>query len=92
MQAAIAICFIALFLTSLSDRLLRLPLDEAVAVVIMSSQKAAPVAIAVISYVTPNIATQGLLSMPGLIGQLFQLFLGSYIAGHIAPKVSFSFL
>jgi hypothetical protein len=67
--------------------LLRLPLVEAIAVVIMSSQKSAPVAVTVITYVTPDIAVQGLLSIPGLIGQLFQIFLGSVIAKVLAKKV-----
>lgn len=43
--------------------LLRLPFREGVAVMIMSSQKSAPVAVTVISYLTPNLTQQGLMAM-----------------------------
>jgi len=49
---------------------LRLPPREAVATWIMTSQKSASVAVTLISYLTDNVAQQGLLAIPCLIGQL----------------------
>jgi sodium/bile acid cotransporter 7 len=46
-----------------SRYVLRLPFREAVAVTIMSSQKSAPVAVTVISYLTPDLTQQGLMAM-----------------------------
>lgn len=46
-----------------SRYVLRLPFREAVAVLIMSSQKSAPVAVTVISYLTPSLTQQGLMAM-----------------------------
>uniref|UniRef100_A0A383W7R8 Uncharacterized protein n=1 Tax=Tetradesmus obliquus TaxID=3088 RepID=A0A383W7R8_TETOB len=60
--------------------LLRLPFREAVAVVIMSSQKSAPVAVTVISYLTPSLTQQGLMAIPCILGQLAQIFIGSALA------------
>lgn len=57
-------------------RLIQLPASDRVAVVIMSSQKSAPVAVAVISYITSSTAEQGLLCLPALIGQMCQIFIG----------------
>eukprot|EP00898_Chlorokybus_atmophyticus_P008906 jgi/Chlat1/9016/Chrsp94S08290 len=68
-------------------RLLRLPLVEAIAVVIMASQKSAPVAVTVISYVTTDIVQQGLLAVPAIVGQLTQIFLGSALAKVLAKQV-----
>eukprot|EP00243_Klebsormidium_subtile_P002542 TRINITY_DN1508_c0_g1_i4.p1 TRINITY_DN1508_c0_g1~~TRINITY_DN1508_c0_g1_i4.p1 ORF type:complete len:400 (+),score=16.87 TRINITY_DN1508_c0_g1_i4:100-1299(+) len=76
-----------LVFNTVAVRLLHLPLIEAISIVIMSSQKSAPVAVTIITYISPNISTQGLLSIPALIGQLFQIFLGSAIAKVLAKKV-----
>ena len=65
---------ILFFITS---RILRLPIKEVVAVTIMASQKSAPVAVTLISYITTVPSTQGLLAIPALIGQLCQIFIGS---------------
>ncbi|KAF8065642.1 BASS4 [Scenedesmus sp. PABB004] len=62
---------------------LRLPLREGVATVIMSSQKSAPVAVTVISYLTPDLKTQGLLAIPCILGQLGQIFIGSALAARL---------
>jgi sodium/bile acid cotransporter 7 len=56
------------------------PRREGIAVLIMGSQKSAPVAITVISYMTPDVAQQGLLVLPCIIGQLSQIFIGSLLA------------
>jgi sodium/bile acid cotransporter 7 len=62
-------------------------LVEAIAVVIMASQKSAPVAVTVVSYVTYDAQLQGILAIPSIIGQLFQIFFGALIAGPIARAV-----
>ena len=67
---------------------LRMPAEEGVAVSIMGSQKSAPMAITAISYVTENVSTQGLLSVPCIIGQLVQIFAGAVYAPLIARKVA----
>jgi sodium/bile acid cotransporter 7 len=63
--------------------ILRLPVREAIAVFIMSSQKSAPVAVTVITYITPDIAQQGLLAIPCIVGQLAQIFIGSGLARYL---------
>ncbi|KAG2499005.1 hypothetical protein HYH03_003191 [Edaphochlamys debaryana] len=63
------------------------PIQEAVAVVVMASQKSAPVAVTVISYITSDPAQQGLLAIPSIVGQLSQIFIGAALAKAIAPRV-----
>lgn len=58
---------------------IQLPAAEAIAVLIMASQKSAPVAVTVIAYITSSQSVQGLLSVPAIIGQLAQIFLGSVL-------------
>ncbi|GIL58553.1 hypothetical protein Vafri_13495 [Volvox africanus] len=60
--------------------ILRAPLREAIAVVIMSSQKSAPVAVTTITFMTKDAAQQGLLSLPSIVGQLCQIFIGAALA------------
>lgn len=62
-------------------------IEEAIAVWIMSSQKSAPVAVTVITYLTSQVSSQGILSLPCIIGQLIQIFLGSSFAPFVASKV-----
>ncbi|KAL4517654.1 hypothetical protein Ndes2526B_g02058 [Nannochloris sp. 'desiccata'] len=64
-----------------------LPIEEGVAVVIMGSQKSAPVAVTAITYLTDVSATQGLLSVPCIIGQLVQIFMGAGFAPQVAKRV-----
>ena len=66
---------------------LRLHPRERVAVVIMSSQKSAPVAVTVITYISRSGAQQGLLAIPALVGQLTQIFIGSALARNLAKQV-----
>ena len=66
----------ALFLLT-SRRCLGLSIKERVAVTIMGAQKSAPVAVTLISYIVSSPAQQGLLSIPALVGQLCQIFIGS---------------
>jgi len=58
---------------------LKLGVKEYVAVVIMSSQKSAPVAVTVITYLTNDATQQGLFAIPGLCGQILQIFVGSFL-------------
>jgi sodium/bile acid cotransporter 7 len=60
---------------------------DSVALVILSSQKSAPVAMTIISYITLVTTQQGLLAIPSIIGQLAQIFIGSALAPFIARKV-----
>jgi sodium/bile acid cotransporter 7 len=66
---------------------LRLSSRERVAVVIMSAQKSAPVAVTVITYITRSAVQQGLLAIPALVGQLTQIFIGSALARTLAKQV-----
>jgi sodium/bile acid cotransporter 7 len=68
-------------------KLFKLPLSEAITVFIMSSQKSAPVAVTVISYIAEP-ATQGLLAIPCIVGQLTQIFIGSSLTGYFARQVA----
>lgn len=68
--------------------LLRVPLLEAISAVIMASQKSAPVAVTVITYMTSNTKTQGVLALPCVIGQLVQIFIGQPLAHYLAGVVS----
>ncbi len=42
--------------------------------------------LAVISYLTSDISKQGLLIIPGIVGQISQIFIGSALARYLAPK------
>lgn len=60
--------------------ILKLPGREKMAVVILSSQKTFPVALAVISYLDPEeVGELGLLTIPCIIGQMNQLFTDSLV-------------
>lgn len=63
LSAGLHVVLLALNAVVVSRYVLRLPFREAVAVLIMSSQKSAPVAVTVISYLTPNLTQQGLMAM-----------------------------
>jgi sodium/bile acid cotransporter 7 len=53
----------------------------------MSSQKSAPVAVTVISYIASDPAVQGLLAIPCVVGQISQIFVGSAFVRHFARQV-----
>lgn len=53
---------------------------DRVSVIIMGSQKSAPVAVTIISYITSNKSQQGLLILPAMIGQMVQIFIGYILA------------
>ena len=55
--------------------------------VIMGSQKSAPVAVTIITYITSDGTIQGLLSVPCVIGQLVQIFMGAAFAPWVAKRV-----
>jgi sodium/bile acid cotransporter 7 len=65
----------------------KMPIEEGVAVVIMGSQKSAPVAVTAILYITDVVSTQGLLSVPCIIAQLVQIFMGAAYAPWVAKYV-----
>lgn len=64
-----------------------LPIKERVSITIMCAQKSAPVAITLISYITSTPATQGLLTIPALIGQLCQIFIGSALIARFCKMI-----
>ena len=66
---------------------IRLPVRDRVAVIIMAAQKSAPVAVTVISYMTTDTARQGLLAIPGLIGQLAQIFVGAAVTKTLSNMI-----
>jgi sodium/bile acid cotransporter 7 len=63
------------------------PLKQMIAVLIMASQKSSPVALAVISNIASNDDEKGLLTIPCVIGQLAQIFIGSFVANWFAAMV-----
>ncbi len=66
---------------------LRLQAREAVAVLIITSQKIAPVAVTVIAYITSDTSLQGLLSVAAIIGQLAQIFMGTVLVHFLSKLV-----
>ena len=66
---------------------LQLRAPERVALVIMCAQKSAPVAVTVIALVSRSASQQGLLALPALVGQLAQIFLGSFLVGAFKAMV-----
>jgi sodium/bile acid cotransporter 7 len=66
---------------------MRVPLPEAVSVVIMASQKSAPVAVTVITYVAQDTVLQGVLAVPCVVGQLIQIFVGQPLAHYLAGRI-----
>jgi sodium/bile acid cotransporter 7 len=65
----------------------KMRIEEGIAVVVMSSQKSAPVAVTVITFITSDIGTQGLLSLPCIVGQLAQIFMGAAYAPFVKKRV-----
>jgi len=62
-------------------RLLNVPLKQLIAVTIMASQKSSPVALAVIINIDSlSSTTRGLLTIPCILGQLSQIFIGSVVS------------
>lgn len=84
---AISIVMHALYLLLntlvVSKYVLNVPLKQAISVVIMSSQKSSPVGLAVISNLSAAPSDKGMFAIPCIIGQLTQIFIGTYYA----PKV-----
>ncbi len=53
----------------------------------MASQKSAPVAVTVIVFMTKDAAQQGLLSLPGIVGQMCQIFIGAALGKYLSRVV-----
>lgn len=68
--------------------ILRVPLYEGISAVIMASQKSAPVAVTVITYLTSDTEMQGVLAVPCVIGQLVQIFVGQPLAYYLADLIA----
>lgn len=69
-------------------RLFRFPPREAVAAMIMASQKTMPFAVSIISLLPANLGSKGLLTLPPLICQVSQLFCDIWIANYFGKLVS----
>lgn len=63
------------------------PLKQAVSVIIMSSQKSSPVALSVIAVVASSASEKGLLTIPCILGQVGQIFVGSFLTGYFASWI-----
>ena len=90
--AAIIMHLIYLVFNAAVIRVLRLPLVDlplvdGIAVLIMSSQKSAPVAVTVISYLTSDAVQQGLFAIPAIVGQVAQIFIGAVLSKGFAAMV-----
>lgn len=66
----------------------RVPLKQAISVLIMASQKSSPVALSVIAVVAQSSAQRGLLTIPCVLGQIGQIFVGSLITSTFASWVA----
>ena len=53
----------------------------------MSSQKSAPVAVTVLSYLTSDAVQQGLFAIPAIVGQVAQIFIGAVLAKGFSAMV-----
>jgi solute carrier family 10 (sodium/bile acid cotransporter), member 7 len=67
-------------------KLLRVPPPERASSLILASQKSAPVALTAIEFITADLAAQGLLSVPCVIGQLGQVFMGQPLTDALAKR------
>ncbi|KAK9917371.1 hypothetical protein WJX75_003627 [Coccomyxa subellipsoidea] len=85
--ASIVMHLIYLAFNAIVVGVFRFPVKEGIAVLIMASQKSAPIAVTVISYITPDIAQQGLFSVPAIVGQLAQIFMGSLLIRYLSRLV-----
>ncbi len=85
--SACIIHFIYLIFNTAVVCAMHVPLPEAVSVVIMASQKSAPVAVTVITYIARDTALQGVLAVPCVVGQLIQIFVGQPLANYLAGRI-----
>ncbi|CAK0786867.1 hypothetical protein CVIRNUC_010081 [Coccomyxa viridis] len=67
--------------------LMRFPPKEAIAVLIMSSQKTMPFAVSIIALLPASLGSKGLLTLPPLVAQVSQLFCDIWIARYFAHKI-----
>lgn len=80
--------FYLCFNVLVSKYVLHISPKQAVSVIIMASQKSSPVALAVITSLTTATTQQkGLFALPCIIGQLSQIFIGSFIASSLAKWI-----
>lgn len=85
-SSVLHLVMLALNAVMVSRYVMNLPFREGVAVMIMSSQKSAPVAVTVISYLTPSLVQQGLMAIPCILGQLAQIFIGSALVKYLRKR------
>ena len=70
-----------------SKYLLNISAPQAISVIIMSSQKSSPIALAVITNISTTGAQKGLMAIPCIIGQLLQIFIGSFVVKYLSKMV-----
>lgn len=63
------------------------PMKQAISILIMASQKSSPVALSVIAVVAQTTSEKGLLTIPCVLGQIGQIFVGSIVTGYFAKWV-----
>lgn len=66
---------------------IHMPMKQCVSLIIMCSQKSSPVALSVITLVASGAGQRGLLTLPCILGQLTQIFMGSLLTRHFAKWV-----
>lgn len=83
--AGVAIHVVYLAINVGAARVLNLPPRDYKAVIFMASQKTLPISVAVISFLPEaDFGSQGLLTIPCIIGHLSQLFMDAFIASRMA--------
>jgi sodium/bile acid cotransporter 7 len=66
----------------------KVPIKQAIALMIMASQKSSPVALSVIAIVAESNDVQGLMTIPCILGQLSQIFIGYIYSRWLSKYVS----
>jgi len=83
--ACVGLHVVLLLLNASCVLLLRLPVADQKAVVIMASQKTLPVALAVISFLpSETFGRDGLLTIPCIVGHILQIGIESVLAARMA--------
>ncbi len=85
--AAVLIHCLFLVFNAVIAASLRTPLPERIAVIIVASQKSAPVGITLVTCITSDSYKQGAMTVPLIIGQISQIFIGQSLANYFAARV-----
>merc|ERR1712118_457252 len=72
--------FVFLAWNFMATGLSRWPMDIKKSLIIMGSQKTLPVAMAVLSLLSPSIGNQGVIAIPVIVGHFSEILIDSFIA------------